>query len=655
MSPVLALLLAASPEALSGTQRFALLAGANDGGPGRTELRYAVSDAEAMATVLQELGGVAPGDTVLLVEPDTGELEVGFAQLLGMVEAAREAGDRAEVVVYYSGHSDAEGLLLAGERYGYDALRRALDEVPADVRLLVLDSCASGAMTRTKGGSFQAPFLLDQSVDVSGYAYLTSSSADEVAQEADHIGGSYFTHFLVSGLRGGADHSADGRVTLNEAYQFAYSETLARTERSVGGAQHATYDIQLSGTGDLVVTELAATSARLLLAEELEGRLFVRDKRGDLVVELRKDAGRPLSLGLAPGDYTVLLEGPMETREAAVTLVDGEPLLLELARFRRVALAQATARGPDPDLPVVHVPFTVGIIPGKLGGRGNEVRVHHLDLSLGGSSADRLAGFQGSLVVNHVVHDARGFQGTVGANVATDVYGAQSSVGANVAERVQGFQATVGGNVAQEVSGLQAAVGLNLADRMTGIQLGVAPNVAGELQGAQIGLINIAGTADMQLGLVNIAEDADVSVGIISINGAGYNHLYTTFGFSDFATIGLTYGGKQLYSVADFSPGEQMRLGLGLGWHQPIGGEGLFLDTDITGSTYGSRLFSSEDPGLIARGRMVFGIGWKRLAFFIGPDITVGVIESESGPYGTRFNRVGPGDVEAGGQMGVRL
>ena len=37
---------------------------------------------------------------------------------------------------------------------------------------------------------------------------LTSSSADEDAQESDAIAGSYFSHHLVSGLRGSADRAA---------------------------------------------------------------------------------------------------------------------------------------------------------------------------------------------------------------------------------------------------------------------------------------------------------------------------------------------------------------------------------------------------------------------------------------------------------------
>ncbi|MGD8538948.1 MAG: hypothetical protein PVI66_09540 [Candidatus Aminicenantes bacterium] len=48
----------------------------------------------------------------------------------------------------------------------------------------------------------------------------------------------------------------DGRVTLNEAYHFAFNETLAQTEKSLSGPQHPYYNIQMAGTGDVVMTDI---------------------------------------------------------------------------------------------------------------------------------------------------------------------------------------------------------------------------------------------------------------------------------------------------------------------------------------------------------------------------------------------------------------
>ena len=220
------------PDAFaSGTtlRRFALLIGTNDGGPERIRLRYAVSDAQSFGRVLNELGGLDPADMQLLKEAGRSEVLSAISALATRVQQAKADGVRTEALVYYSGHSDEEGLLLRGELLSYAELRKALEKLPADVRIAVLDSCASGTMARTKGGVRRAPFMVDASTTVRGQAILTSSSGDEASQESDGLGGSYFTHNLVSGLRGAADASHDGRVTLSEAYQFAFDETLART------------------------------------------------------------------------------------------------------------------------------------------------------------------------------------------------------------------------------------------------------------------------------------------------------------------------------------------------------------------------------------------------------------------------------------------
>src|SRR5262249_52969601 len=244
-----------------------------------------------------------------------------------------------------------EGLLVRGERISYPDLRSRLGALPVDLRIAIFDSCASGAMTRQKGGTAQPPFLLDVSSSLKGHAFLTSSAADEVAQESDRIGGSFFTHYLLSAMRGAADVNRSGRVTLSDAYAFAFQETLARTQRSQGGAQHPSYDIQLQGAGDLVLTDLRSTSAGLVLANGLAGRIYLRDGEDHLLVELRKTAGHEIELGLARGPYRVILEEGRSISEAQVTLEDGRRAFLDPAALRPVPREFAMARGDLPDEP----------------------------------------------------------------------------------------------------------------------------------------------------------------------------------------------------------------------------------------------------------------------------------------------------------------
>jgi len=337
---------AAAPTSV---RRLALIIGANDGGSDRVRLRYANTDADAFASVLTHLGGVSKADMVILREARPDTIRAAFANIRTRIIRHRKAHRRVELLLYYSGHSDETGLLPSGGRISYRELRDRLGNVGADVRIAVLDSCASGALIRSKGGFRRAPFLLDASSRVKGHAYVTSSSADEVAQESDRIGGSFFTHHMVTGLRGAADVDADRKVTLSEAYRFAFKRTLARTERTSKGPQHANYDFELAGTGDLVITQLDKMASILALDPALTGRLFIRDSRGRLVAELDKAPGHKIDLGLEPGTYKVLLHANRRVWTADVQLRRGKRTIMDGSQLREQhGLERTRARGTTP-------------------------------------------------------------------------------------------------------------------------------------------------------------------------------------------------------------------------------------------------------------------------------------------------------------------
>ncbi|HEV8346229.1 MAG TPA: caspase family protein [Vicinamibacterales bacterium] len=352
-------LVAIDAHAAGPLQRYALIVGANSGGAGRPELQYAISDAERFARVMVDLGGVAPANQLVLRQPKLKDLIDALDTLTRRVSDARRAagaaGGRTEVVVYYSGHADEQGLLLGDDRYSYRTLRDRLDQIPADVRIAVLDACSSGAFTRMKGGRARAPFMVDESANMRGHAFLTSSAESEAAQESDRIRASYFTHYLVSGFRGAADLSGDGKVTLSEAYQFAFNETLGRTVDTKGGAQHPSYDINLSGTGDVVMTDVRQTTATLVLGEDLEGRFFVRTAAHELVVELYKPRGRRVELAVEPGAYEIRVEKEKSSLSAKADVADGARVMLEPRQFGPAAVAEATRpRGDERDAAAVR-------------------------------------------------------------------------------------------------------------------------------------------------------------------------------------------------------------------------------------------------------------------------------------------------------------
>jgi opacity protein-like surface antigen len=342
-------LAARAADAAGPLHRYALVVGANSGGADRPQLQYAISDAERFARVMVDIGGVLPANEIILRQPKLKELVEALDTLTRRVTEAKGAagGGRTEVLLYYSGHADEKGLLLGDDRYSYRTLRDRLDLIPADVRIAVLDACSSGAFTRVKGGKARPPFLVDESADMRGHAFLTSSSETEAAQESDRIHASYFTHYLVSGFRGAADTSGDGKVTLNEAYQFAFNETLGRTVDTKGGAQHPSYDINMSGTGDVVMTDVRQTTATLVLGEELEGRFFVRTAAQELVVELYKPRGRKVELAIEPGEYEVRVERDKGSFVTKTAVADGSRVLVDPRTFGAAGAPELTRRRGD--------------------------------------------------------------------------------------------------------------------------------------------------------------------------------------------------------------------------------------------------------------------------------------------------------------------
>ncbi|MDR1178548.1 MAG: caspase family protein [Spirochaetaceae bacterium] len=585
------------------TRRFGIFIGANNGGRGRTTLHYAVSDARAMARVFTQMGGIRLEDLALLVEPSIRDIEQQLSLTRESIARARESHKRIELVFYYSGHSDEEGLLLNRERLSYLDLRARITDLPSDMRIVILDSCASGAFTRAKGGTKTVPFLIDDSVSAEGYAFLTSSSATEASQESDSIGGSYFTHSLLAGLRGGADSVGDGRVTLNEVYRFAYTETLAKTETSLYGAQHPSYDMQISGSGDVVLTDIKETSAGLVFEAEVTGRITIRDSSDFLMAEFTKVQNRPLEIGLESGPYHILLQRGDSFYRAEVFLVENRRVRLVLADFSPVGASPAVARGDVPagsetdaasgaenSAGENHPGDTVKLqlIPDAWRGKKEIETTNHVLLSLtaadgwhlsgvglaplGVSSYGSLTGLQLAGTYASTAGDMTGVQLTGAFTFAGgNVRGLQASGMFNVANgymrgiqaawifnmtngSVAGLQSSWIFNLSSDVVGVQTAGAFNMArGAMTGFQAaGLFNRSSGAMRGLQTALVNYSGedSAGAQIGLVNISRSANVfPLGIVNIIKDGILNPQVWIDSMGYMNAGLKSGSKHFYTT----------------------------------------------------------------------------------------------------------
>jgi hypothetical protein len=324
--------------------RFAVVIGANAGDADEPTLRFAESDAERVARVLRELGGFQPENILTLVDLRAAEVR---RALIALNARVRTLSGESLMIVYYSGHADADALHLAGTHLPMNELRDLVTGSAASARVLVLDACRSGTITRVKGGTRGPAFDVDVAfpVGAQGVAMLSSSAAGESSQESDALGASFFTHALVSALLGAGDSNHDGAVTLGEAFAYAKERTLAATSRTVVGPQHPTFRLDLGGREDLVLTRPGAEHRNMgTLAFARPGLYVVHrgSQEGPVVAELETEDGGG-RIALDAGRYFVtrrepdhLEQGRFDVAVHGTTLVAPEAMArLEYARVVR--------------------------------------------------------------------------------------------------------------------------------------------------------------------------------------------------------------------------------------------------------------------------------------------------------------------------------
>ncbi|NRA64497.1 MAG: caspase family protein [Pseudobacteriovorax sp.] len=503
-----------------GNERYAIVVGANNGGAERPRLRYANSDAQHFSKVLANLAGIPKEQLLVITDATIAQINSAVANLKKKLVNR----PNSEVLFYYSGHSDEKGLLLGNKLLPYRKLRRMITALPSQVKLFILDSCSSGALTLAKGGRRRQSFAKDLSRKAKGVAIITSASSDESAQESDTIKGSFFTHYLISALRGAADNNRDRRVTLGEAYQYAYHETLARTEDSRIGPQHPSYDFQLSGKGDIVFTDLRTLSSQLEFPKTSQGRYFLRSESGALVAEINKKLGTVDRIALEPGRYRFTKEKNRRFYTGRLSLAKGEKKsVADIELMDTTRHENLVARGGRYPQFYERGVFYASLYPDPRDPASLEnKRFHNLSLGLTVSYSPQLAGL-GVATVGQITEDTSGVMFAGGFSYTYNkTIGLQLSFGFNFSEQVFGGQAAAI-NEANEVIGGQVGL-VNRSEKVTGGQIGLV-NIAGHVSGFQFGLVSISD----QMNGIPLSPIVIVRNGILNgevwYDSLGFTHL----------------------------------------------------------------------------------------------------------------------------------
>jgi TolA protein len=159
------------------------------------------------------------------------------------------------LVLYFSGHGvrDEMGSLylalknttrarLRATALKSDFIREMMDQTHSKRVVLILDCCNSGAFAQGTKAMTGGSVGTASAFEGTGYGriVLTASDSTQFAWEGDKvIGGdtqnSLFTHFLVKGLEGEADHDFDGRITVDELFDYAYEQIVTHTPKQTPG------------------------------------------------------------------------------------------------------------------------------------------------------------------------------------------------------------------------------------------------------------------------------------------------------------------------------------------------------------------------------------------------------------------------------------
>ncbi len=308
-------------------------------------LKYADTDAARVRDVMVQMGGVKAEDATLLAEPSLTQLDAALDKL--KADAKKHAPEDVTIIFYFSGHGDREAIHLGENRVLVSDLSVRISQVPAALRIVVTDACRS---SREKGMTAEPAFPISLGLlpSARGSVWLNAASDGEAAQESDELQGAIFTHAWLNGLRGAADANGDARVTLDESFAFAHSQTVLRSAKSLGVIQKPEAVMSLTETMPVVLTQTATRQAQLSLPAARDTHYLVYAAGAKSVLaEIWGADERRTALVLPAGRYLVHRRVNGTGGLAHLSIGEGEQRSLESADFAPSSLEALARKGGD--------------------------------------------------------------------------------------------------------------------------------------------------------------------------------------------------------------------------------------------------------------------------------------------------------------------
>lgn len=295
-------------------KRIALLVGHQQGWKGEPKLDYVLSgDVRPLAKKLSDLGF-----QVFQLE-NSGAHDV--RRVLKRINVALKKTQGAKTFLfYYSGHADPNHFHLGpkGKRpFSYKEFSTFFSSLPADRKIAIFDSCYSGEIIRRFGSLQKFRSMLKRGkakgirarrklalhrllLPKQGYEQgmrVIASSLD-ISWELRERKASVFTYHLLGGLKGPADLNHDGRITVDELFDYTSQKVLSET-----GQRPQQFVLVKRSTPYMFAP---VYRSRLRIGSEVIGKIKVAV--ANFVWTQKKREHRTMRLAVVDGKGTVSLE-----------------------------------------------------------------------------------------------------------------------------------------------------------------------------------------------------------------------------------------------------------------------------------------------------------------------------------------------------------
>lgn len=214
-------------------------------------LQYTLADAKVFADAFSQVG-LVPESNINRIADGLAAAEKASALTKLLTQRMQSAGTADTFILFFAGHgfTDRDGttyLALAdfdpkrASETGLSTrqLRELLDECPARVKFVILDSCFSGGFSAADRIDGQA--VVDQLKRARGTVAICSSTSKQESLEASDLGHGVFTYWLNRGLRGEANTEIDNVIDSAELFRFVKDRVMKMASETQQHQQQPTW------------------------------------------------------------------------------------------------------------------------------------------------------------------------------------------------------------------------------------------------------------------------------------------------------------------------------------------------------------------------------------------------------------------------------